>query len=561
MHVTQHHQVISAAEGARLEVSMEQSPEGFTWSITNRSDWAVEVRSVSAVYALTQIDGELAMFRHGYQSWSQSNLARPGVDVDPSTVSNVEMVTMTQHADQRRTLPEQLRSEMVTVLSDGQDAVLIGFLGGHLHDGTIRLNQVGTGFEVAIEAFLGSAELAPQETRTLHDVVVRHVTDPASGLDAWATEAGEHSHARTQGEFQVGWCSWYHYFDQVTELDLHKNLALCADWPFDVVQLDDGFQSEVGDWLVTNEKFPSGLAGVADSISAAGFRPGLWIAPFGVSLNSALAQEHPDWIAKDAEGEPLIGMFGPHWGGFVHTLDVTNPEVLEHLESLARELVRLGFTYLKLDFTYSPGFDGVWADRSMTPAQRIRAGFDAIRRGAGDDTFILGCGAPLGACIGVVDGMRIGSDVAPFWAPKPELWPYRGYEQTIPSTKNAWRNTLTRAHQHRRLWLNDPDCVMLRTSDTELTPEQVRAWALAVGASGGMVLVSDDLSLLNDESRSLLSEVIELGRRSDEASRSGPAPICLDLMQEFTPHQLQFAGLCLVGDPEIGSAHIEPAET
>ena len=61
-------------------------------------------------------------------------------------------------------------------------------------------------------------------------------------------------------------------------------LALCADWPFDVVQLDDGFQSEVGDRLVTNEKFPSGLAGVADSISAAGFRPGLWIAPFGVSL-------------------------------------------------------------------------------------------------------------------------------------------------------------------------------------------------------------------------------------------------------------------------------------
>ena len=173
MHVTKHHQMISAAEGARLEVSMEHSPEGFTWSLTNRSDWAVEVRSVSAVYSLTQIDGELAMFRHGYQSWSQSNLARPGVDVDPSTVSNVEMVTMTQHADQRRTLPEQLRSEMVTVLSDAQDAVLIGFLGGHLHDGTIRLNQVGTGFEVAIEAFLGSAELAPQETRPLHDVVIR----------------------------------------------------------------------------------------------------------------------------------------------------------------------------------------------------------------------------------------------------------------------------------------------------------------------------------------------------------------------------------------------------
>jgi hypothetical protein len=76
-----------------------------------------------------------------------------------------------------------------------------------------------------------------------------------------------------------------------------------------------------------------------------------------------------------------------------------------------------------------------------------------------------------------------------------------------------------------------------------------------------MVLVSDDLSLLNDEARLLLREVIELGRRSDQASQSGPAPICPDLMQEFTPHLLQFAGLCLVGDPEIGSARIEAAET
>jgi alpha-galactosidase len=561
MQLTKHHQVISAAEGARLEVSLHRSDAGFTWSVTNQSDFPAEVRSISEVYLLTQVEGELAMFRHGYQSWSQSNVAKPGLDVDPSTVSTVEMVTMTQHADQRRTRDAQLRSEMVTVMSDNQESLLIGFLGGHLHDGTIRVDQVGSDFELSVEAFLGSVELMPGETRALHEVVIRSVSDPIAGLDAWASDVGKGSKARVQAEFQVGWCSWYHYFDQVTEQDLLKNLELAADWPFDVVQLDDGFQSEIGDWLVTNEKFPSGLKGIADSIAAAGFRPGLWIAPFGVSLNSRLAHEHPEWIAKDFSGEPLIGMFGPHWGGFVHTLDVTNPEVLEHLESLARELVQLGFSYLKLDFTYSPGFDGIWADRSMTPAQRVRAGFDAIRRGAGEDAFILGCGAPLGACIGVVDGMRIGSDVAPFWAPKPELWPYVGYEQTIPSTKNAWRNTLTRAHQHRRLWLNDPDCVMLRTSDTELTPEQVRAWALAVGASGGMVLVSDDLSLLHEESKLLLREVIELGQRSDAASRSGTAPMCTDLMQEFTPRHLEFAGLRLVGDPELGSARIEAVDS
>jgi hypothetical protein len=42
-----------------------------------------------------------------------------------------------------------------------------------------------------------------------------------------------------------------------------------------------------------------------------------------------------------------------------------------------------------------------------------------------------------------------------------------------------------------------------------------RRWALAVGDSGGMVLVSDDLSLLDAGARSLLDDVIARGREAD----------------------------------------------
>jgi alpha-galactosidase len=77
---------------------------------------------------------------------------------------------------------------------------------------------------------------------------------------------------------------------------------------------------------------------------------------------------------------------------------------------------------------------------------------------------------------------------------------------------------MARQFMHRRLWLNDPDCLMLRTTETELSPRQVQAWARAVGESGGMALVSDDLSLLGPESRQLLDEVIEAGRAADAAA-------------------------------------------
>ena len=97
---------------------------------------------------------------------------------------------------------------------------------------------------------------------------------------------------------------------------------------------------------------------------------------------------------------------------------------------------------------------------------------------------------------------------------------------------NAWRNTLSRSFLHRQLWLNDPDCLMLRTERTRLEPEQMRAWALAVGVSGGMALVSDDLALLGSDARALLDEVVALGREAD----AGPhPPRCPDLLDHDPP--------------------------
>src|SRR5262249_14054797 len=46
------------------------------------------------------------------------------------------------------------------------------------------------------------------------------------------------------------WCSWYHYFGGVTEADILENLDAIGrhDLPVDVVQIDDGWQAEIGDW-------------------------------------------------------------------------------------------------------------------------------------------------------------------------------------------------------------------------------------------------------------------------------------------------------------------------
>ncbi len=545
---------------AELALEVVATDDGWQLTLANPGDHPISVRACGLEVPL-ETAGPVRMFANGYQSWSPTGLVTLGVDEDPSrSPDTFELFNAAHHADGRSTAPGELRSELVTVLADdGDDLALLGWLGGDRHDGTFRLREAGAGAdvgasEIVIEAFLGGAVLEPGGRRTLHAVrlAVGRRGGHAPLLDAWASACGELAGARTTAPFQVGWCSWYHYFDRVTETDLDANLALAVEWPFDVFQLDDGFQSHVGDWLVTRDTFPSALAEIADKIRATGRRAGIWIAPFLAHPESQVHTAHPEWIAGMPDGSgPLPGGINDIWGGIVNLLDTTHPEVLDHLESLARALVDAGFTYLKLDFTYAPSFEGRFFDPQKTPAERVRAGYDAIRRGAGEDAFILGCGAPLGPCIGVVDGMRIGPDVAPHWYPGEEEWAPVGYRDTRPSTRNGWQSTVARSFMHRRLWLNDPDCLMLRTDATEMTAEQVQAWAECVAVSGGMAIVSDDLALLGDEARALLEHVIDVGREVDAAAASGPAPECPDLLEHRPPTTLQGAGHTLAGPPDL----------
>lgn len=508
-----------------VEVEARQIGDRIEWSIVNGTPVAAEVDHV--VLELRPRTRPAHAFVHGYQSWSPSG----GVEVGDSMIE----------------------SDSVIALRDERGMVSVaGFAGGDRHGGTFTLAGGGAPVLQA-RAELGGARIEPGERRVLHDVVFSEGDDHHALLVEWARVFGTSASARVSAPYQVGWCSWYQYFHDVTERDIRSNLALADDWPFDVFQIDDGYQAAIGDWLVTNERFPSSLESLASTIDSAGRTPGIWLAPFLVHPSSRVAIEHPEWIARWRTGDrALIGNVNDAWGGRVVTLDTTQPEVLEHLARTAKALVDMGFTYLKLDFTYAPALPGVFADRSQTPAQRVRAGYDAIRQGAGDDAFLLGCGAPLGAVVGAVEGMRIGADVAPSWHPRHE-----GDEGSTPATVNAWRGTLARSFQHRRLWLNDPDCLMLRTTDTALTPAQVDAWCHAVAASGGMALVSDDLSLLDGDARRRLDDVVALGREVDAAAAGGAPPRCADLLDAWTPGVLQSGSVQLRGDPDAGTATLE----
>ncbi len=360
-------------------------------------------------------------------------------------------------------------------------------------------------------------------------------------LAAFAHAVGVMSEARVTEHAPVGWCSWYHFYHKVTPEDVRRNvreLQRARDvLPVDVIQIDDGYQAAVGDWLEQRPSFAGQMDVLAREIREAGFRPGLWIAPFIVSPRSRLATEHADWLVRDENGRPVNAGF--LWNTFTHALDVTHPGVQDYLRQVIDTVVhRWGYTYLKLDFLYAAALPGRRHDPTLTRPQVLRLGLNLIREVAGDDVFLLGCGCPLGPAVGIVDAMRIGPDIAPHWWPR--LYglsrPWRG-KVTYPAAVNAIRNTLVRSSYHRRLWWNDPDCVIARVRDIRLSPQEVQSWLSVVGLSGGLVVLSDDLDALPEERRqwvaSLLPVQPEVGRPLDMLEHTIPETVALYLKRPW----------------------------
>ncbi len=352
-------------------------------------------------------------------------------------------------------------------------------------------------------------------------------------LDAVAREHGVAAQPRPS---PTGWCSWYHFFQKIDPESIRGNLQslqrMRSDLPLDLVQIDDGFEAQVGDWLAFQPAFPQGVAPLAAEIRHAGFSPGLWLAPFIVHPRSRLAAEHPDWLLRGAFNRPVNAGF--LWNTFTTALDLTLPPAQEYVREVIHTAVqRWGFSYLKLDFLFAASLPGKRFDPTRTRAQVLRRALEDVRQAAGEEAQLLGCGCPLGPAIGLVDAMRISSDVDVGWTPS-----YRGQkfffqaEPHMPSVRNALQNVLCRLPLHQRWWINDPDCLLLRP-ETRLTLEEIRTLASVIALSGGSLFLSDDLPALPPErlriAESLLPLIGQAARIPDWLDQHTPSRLRLDL--------------------------------
>jgi len=242
----------------------------------------------------------------------------------------------------------------------------------------------------------------------------------------------------------VGWCSWFAYFDKITEADIKETADVLSEKlkPFglEYLQIDDGYQTlPIGmphTWLQPNEKFPAGLKNLASYIRSKGLTPGIWT---NVSFaDSADAFKNKALFVQDQQGNPALG----NWVGYV--MDGGNPQTIHQLISpVYQGLNEDGFGYFKLDALRHLKYEGYNSFKNYFEAKNIdrneayRNVVKEVRDKIGKEKFLLACWGIRPELVGLVDGCRIGND---------------GFSYAGLAQFNSYNNII---------WRNDPDHIVL----------------------------------------------------------------------------------------------------
>ena len=285
----------------------------------------------------------------------------------------------------------------------------------------------------------------------------------------------------------AGYTSWYNYFRNINEEIILRDLnALDSiSESVSIFQIDDGFQSAVGDWTEVNkEKFPHGLKYIADEIHKKGYLAGLWLAPFYVQFTSKVVKYHKDWLIKTEKGGNEFGT--PNWGG-TYTLDICNEGARAYIKNFFDVILNdWGFDMVKLDFLYAECLNPRF---NKSRGQLMCEAMEFLRECCGDK-LILGCGVPLGPAFGYVDACRIGNDVDLTY--KGKYYNLLHVNNEIPSAQNSIINAIFRRHLDSRVFINDPDVFFMRYSNLKFNQEQKQLLAAVNHIFGNVLFVSDN---------------------------------------------------------------------
>jgi alpha-galactosidase len=450
--------------------------------LTNTGALPVALKDVTLFSVAHTLPPTTQLYGEGFQMLSQTG-GTLGAIADLGNYTDVKHYRMPEPAGTR------VVYNLLT-LTTGANNQVLAFTSCRRFSGQFRV------LPASIDAVLDleGQSLHPGESWQLEEFSLRDGSDREALLASVAARLGEHHKPLAFPTPPSGWCSWYCFGPNVTAKQVLDNLDVIArDIPgLRYIQIDDGYQPAMGDWLETGNAFGGEVQAVLRQIRARGFEPAIWVAPFIAEEGSRLFKEHSDWFVKDGDSRPLRAdrvTFGGWRRGPWYALDGTHPDAQAHLERVFTTMrEEWGCTYFKLDANFWGAIHGGrFHDPRATRVEAYRRGMAAVLRGT-RDAFVLGCNHPIWPSIGVIHGSRSSHDIRRDWK----------------RVNDTARQNLSRNWQNGRLWWNDPDAIVLTGG---LSEDEFRFHATVIFASGGMVLSGDDLTTITPPRRAMLKRL------------------------------------------------------
>jgi len=392
---------------------------------------------------------------------------------------------------------------LVTPLMQDLPALPLSQMKGRMNDAALVCRADGNGFLIGpvgpAEAYTGVEvrDAAIKATVDMDGVLVRagesrrseemiFAFEPAdTAVDVWTRWVAITHGARLNKERVNGWCSWY---DRTTKIDAAHVLEVTKTigenpnvFGKGIIQIDDGYQKMDGDWS-GNEKFPDGMASLAQRIRAVGGIPGVWFAPLMISPKHPWAEANPEALQVNAQGIASFMNANPFHPDGAKWINPSHPKSKEFLRNIIKDACERGYGYIKIDFN---GIGNRFVDPTKTRLQAFRELYTLYREAAGDETYILSClGSPTRGVIGFVDAARVGPDSHP-----------AGLEKCLKSVlrfqiyNDVW-------------WHNDPDvsylAPKLASRKVGFTPEgegMWRTWHNVNALVGGTAMISEPVNM------------------------------------------------------------------
>lgn len=324
----------------------------------------------------------------------------------------------------------------------------------------------------------------------LPDLFVYYGNQPFGTMQNLAWSISEQNQARRDTTTNYFWSPYQDFrnsFNYKYLLDHLKTLDETEpSIPLRTVHIGPGYCIP-GDWLNNNSNWPKTMENVAREIFKRRYRAGIYVAPLVVHENSRIFRNHPRWILKNADDDPIV--MDEDVEGKLYALDATHDDVKKYIGKVFKSFHEIGFTYYEID-----RLD--WGLQESTETQKtrkvgkssvqvLRALMDIIREAVGAGSFITANRAPYSPLIGFVDAVRI--DIDQSWK-----WEKETTGRIIEESYNT-------QYFNNVFWQNDPDVVFMRNYKNDYTVVEQKSLALWAAFMGGAVGISDNFKAIDSD--------------------------------------------------------------